>query len=308
MPELEAELKLLENPGAEPGPESGPESEPRPVAAQVEAPVSEKLAEPAPLPVSEVAGTPEDAASREQPVSPEESLRIEVEPVAAMKESVSEAPREAEPSAEPETHMSLKQLVSALESDETGAVTIAALEEPASEGSREPEPLPDPEQAATPEEPEGPAELDLLKAERDKLLDRLARLQADFENARKRAERERAADRDYATGSVVEKFLPVVDNFELALKSSGTAEQLRSGVELIVKQMEDALRQLQVTPIPALGAEFDPRYHEALGSVERLDLPDQHVAEEIRRGYKLRDKLLRPALVRVASNPKQTNE
>jgi molecular chaperone GrpE len=99
-----------------------------------------------------------------------------------------------------------------------------------------------------------------------------------------------------------------VDNFELALKSSGTAEQLRSGVELIVKQMEDALRQLQVTPIPALGAEFDPRYHEALGSVERLDLPDQHVAEEIRRGYKLRDKLLRPALVRVASNPKQTNE
>ena len=101
MPELEAELKLLENPGAEPGPESGPESEPRPVAAQVEAPVSEKLAEPAPLPVSEVAGTPEDAASREQPVSPEESLRIEVEPVAAMKESVSEAPREAEPSAEP---------------------------------------------------------------------------------------------------------------------------------------------------------------------------------------------------------------
>jgi molecular chaperone GrpE len=107
---------------------------------------------------------------------------------------------------------------------------------------------------------------------------------------------------------VVEQFLPVLDNFELALKSAGTAEQLRSGVELIVKQMEDILRQMQVHPIPALGEAFDPRQHEALGSVEREDLPDQHVAEEIRRGYKLRDRLLRPALVRVASNPKQTNE
>jgi molecular chaperone GrpE len=63
-----------------------------------------------------------------------------------------------------------------------------------------------------------------------------------------------------------------------------------------------------VTEIPTLGVEFDPRHHEALGSVERPDLPDQHVAEEIRRGYKLRDKLLRPALVRVASNPKQKSE
>jgi molecular chaperone GrpE len=152
------------------------------------------------------------------------------------------------------------------------------------------------------------AQFDQLKAERDQLVDRVARLQAEFENARKRAERERISDRDYATGNVVEKFLPVVDNFELALKSTGAPEQLRSGVELIVKQMEDVLRQLQVTAIPALGEEFDPRLHDALGSVERDDLPDQHVAEEVRRGYKLRDKLLRPSLVRVASNPKQKSE
>jgi molecular chaperone GrpE len=152
------------------------------------------------------------------------------------------------------------------------------------------------------------AEYDQLKAERDQLLDRLARLQAEFENARKRAERDKIANRDYAVGSVVEKFLPVLDHFELALKSAGSVDQLRSGVELIVKQMEDVLRQLHVTVIPALGAEFDPRHHEALGSVERHDLPDQHVAEEIRRGYKLRDRLLRPALVRVASNPKQISE
>ena len=152
------------------------------------------------------------------------------------------------------------------------------------------------------------AELEKLKTERDQLVDRLARMQAEFENARKRAERERAEFRDYATGSVVEQFLPVLDNFELALKSTGSAEQLRSGVELIVKQMEEILRQLQVNPIPTVGEEFDPRHHEALGTVEREDLPDQHVAEEIRRGYRLRERLLRPALVRVASNPKQTSE
>ena len=152
------------------------------------------------------------------------------------------------------------------------------------------------------------AELDKLKAERDQLVDRLARMQAEFENARKRTERERADFREYATGSVVEQFLPVLDNFELALKSTGSAEQLRSGVELIVKQMEEILRQLQVNPIPTVGEEFDPRHHEALGTVERDDLPDQHVAEEIRRGYRLRERLLRPALVRVASNPKQTSE
>jgi molecular chaperone GrpE len=157
-------------------------------------------------------------------------------------------------------------------------------------------------------EPVSRAEYDTLKTERDQLLDRLARLQAEFENARKRGEREKVANRDYAVGNVVEKFLPVLDHFEMALNATGSTEQLRSGVELIVKQMEDVLRQLHVTPIPAMGTEFDPRHHEALGTVERHDLPDQHVAEEIRRGYMLRDRMLRPALVRVASNPKQTSE
>jgi molecular chaperone GrpE len=152
------------------------------------------------------------------------------------------------------------------------------------------------------------AEFDQVKAERDHLKDRLARLQAEFENARKRAEREKLEYRDYATGNVVEQFLPVLDNFALALKATGSADQMRSGVELIVKQMEEVLRQLQVAPVAAVGEEFDPRYHEALGSVERDDLPDHFVAEEIRRGYKLRDRLLRPSMVRVASNPKQKKD
>jgi molecular chaperone GrpE len=147
-----------------------------------------------------------------------------------------------------------------------------------------------------------------LTAERDRLLDRLARLQAEFENARKRAERERAEFREFATGSVAEQFLPVLDNLELALKSTGSVAQLRSGVSLIVKQMEEVLEKMQVKVVPTVGENFDPRFHEALGTVERDDLPDQHVAEEIRRGYKIRERLLRPALVRVAHNPKQVNE
>jgi molecular chaperone GrpE len=151
-------------------------------------------------------------------------------------------------------------------------------------------------------------EYEQVKKERDGLIDRLARLQAEFENARKRAEKEKADFRDYATGLVVEQFLPVLDNFELALKSTGTTEQLKAGVELIVKQMEEILRGFQVQPVPTVGQEFDPRHHEAMGSVEREDMPDQHVAEEIRKGYKLREKLLRPALVRVVSNQKQKSE
>jgi molecular chaperone GrpE len=157
-------------------------------------------------------------------------------------------------------------------------------------------------------EPPAQTEIDRLKAERDQLLDRLARMQAEFENARKRAERERAEYRDYAAGSVVEQFLPVLDNFELALKATGSAHQLRSGVSLIVKQMEEVLQKMQVSAIPAVGEAFDPRIHEAMGTVDRDDVPDQHVAEEIRRGYKLRDRLLRPALVRVAHNSKQVSE
>ena len=156
--------------------------------------------------------------------------------------------------------------------------------------------------------PAGQTEIDQLKGERDQLLDRLARMQAEFENARRRAEREKVEFRDHVTGSVVEQFLPVLDNFELALKSTGSAEQLRSGVNLIMKQMEEILQKMQVSAIPAVGESFDPRVHEALGAVERDDIPDQHVAEEIRRGYKIRERLLRPALVRVAQNSKQVNE
>jgi molecular chaperone GrpE len=146
-------------------------------------------------------------------------------------------------------------------------------------------------------------ECDRLRAERDGLVDRLARLQAEFDNARKREQRERADYRAFAVADAVEQFLPVLDNFKLALNSTGTAEQLRTGVELIAKQMDEVLRSLNVTPVETLGQPFDPRIHEALESVERPDVPDHQVIDEIRRGYRIKDRLLRPALVRIAVNP-----
>jgi molecular chaperone GrpE len=162
------------------------------------------------------------------------------------------------------------------------------------------------ETGTVPETPGVPfEEYDRLKAERDTLLDRLARLQAEFENARKREARERAEFRDYAVSGAVEQFLPVLDNFQLALKSTGSVEQLRTGVELIVKQMEEALKSLNVQTVETVGAEFDPRVHEALEMVEKPDMPDNQVFDEIRRGYRIKERLLRPALVRVASNPQQ---
>jgi len=152
-------------------------------------------------------------------------------------------------------------------------------------------------------------EYDRIKAERDQLFDRLARLQAEFDNARKREARERVDFRDYATANAVEQFLPVLDNFQLALnasgKGSGTADQLRTGIELIVKQMDEALRSLNVQPVETVGTQFNPHVHESIDSVERVDLPDQQVLEEVRRGYRIKERLLRPALVRVVSNPSQ---
>jgi molecular chaperone GrpE len=99
-----------------------------------------------------------------------------------------------------------------------------------------------------------------------------------------------------------------MDNFQLALKAGGSAGQLKAGVELILKQMEEALKGLNVQAVDTVGTQFDPRIHEALGSIETTEFPDHQVMEEIRRGYKIREKLLRPALVRIASNGAQVSE
>jgi molecular chaperone GrpE len=145
------------------------------------------------------------------------------------------------------------------------------------------------------------AEVEKLQAERDNLLDRLARLQAEFDNYRKRISKENADFRDYAVGDTARNLLPIVDNFSLALKNADAhPEDFKKGVELIHKQLQDVLQKMNVQRIPAQGQPFDPRWHEAIEMVESDDVKDNHVLEELQPGYKIRDRLLRPAMVRVA--------
>ena len=157
--------------------------------------------------------------------------------------------------------------------------------------------------AASAAEPTGvEAELQRVKAERDSLLDRLARAQAEFENARRRAAKEQQDFRDFAMADAIKSLLPVVDNFERALQSKSEAADFRAGVELIYKQLRDVLTKLGVQPIAAKGEQFDPHVHEAIEMVETSDAADHEVLEEWQRGYKYKDRLLRPAMVRVAKN------
>ncbi|SRR6266404_5534378 len=148
------------------------------------------------------------------------------------------------------------------------------------------------------------SEAERLRVERDTLLDRLARAQAEFDNARKRAAKEQQDFREYAQVDTIKTILPVLDSFERALQSFPQKSEFRNGVDLIYKQLQDALAKLGVRPVPTEGEQFDPRYHEAVEMVDTEDAKDHQVLDELQRGYKLKDRLLRPAMVRVARNPK----
>lgn len=162
--------------------------------------------------------------------------------------------------------------------------------------------------AATPAIPaeEAPLDAELRKvtAERDTLLDRMARMQAEFDNARKRASREQQEFRDFALADALKTMLPVLDSFDRALQASGDEKsEFRSGVELIYRQLQDALAKLGLRAIPAKGEAFDPRFHEAIATVDTEEVEDHHIVEELQRGYKLKERLLRPAMVKVARAP-----
>ena len=147
------------------------------------------------------------------------------------------------------------------------------------------------------------SELQKIKAERDSLLDRLARMQAEFENARRRTVKEQQEFRDYAAADTIKALLPVLDSFERALQVKSDAAEFRNGVDLIYKQLQTALGKVSLQSIVAKGEPFDPRYHEAIEMVDTTEIPDHQVIEELQRGYKLKDRLLRPAMVKVARNP-----
>ncbi|MBI2815998.1 MAG: nucleotide exchange factor GrpE [Acidobacteria bacterium] len=174
------------------------------------------------------------------------------------------------------------------------------------------EPIPDvPETASdagtpaedfTPESASQQIEEELVKLRDDnkKLTEQLLRKQAEVENFRKRAEREKDEFMQYSLFSAVKELLPILDGFELALNSDGGGEEYRKGVALIYQKLSLALEKLGLKPIECKGQEFDPHKHQAVATVETDEVPEHGVVEELQRGYFFKDRLLRPAMVTVA--------
>jgi len=149
------------------------------------------------------------------------------------------------------------------------------------------------------------AESDALRREIADLRDRSMRTLADFDNYRKRAERERSEVRRRAAAETIVDFLDVVDNLERALAAGGSADDLKLGVEMILRQFEDLLRRRGVERVAAAGEAFDPTVHEAVSRREDPEVGEPRVAEEMQPGYRMHDRLLRPARVVVAVPPEE---
>src|SRR5436309_5610895 len=153
------------------------------------------------------------------------------------------------------------------------------------------------------------AQIDQLTQERSTLLDQLLRRQAEFENYRRRVDRERAETYARSRAEVVLELLPVIDNFERALASlehSGSdAKSVRQGIELIHRQLNDALAKFGLEPVESVGQAFDPNVHEAVSAEPSSEHEENRVVAEFERGYRLGEKLLRPAKVKVAATPEK---
>jgi molecular chaperone GrpE len=153
------------------------------------------------------------------------------------------------------------------------------------------------------------AQIDALSQERSTLLDQLLRRQAEFENYRRRVDRERAETYARSRAEVVLELLPVIDNFERALASlehnSSDAKSLQQGIELIHRQLNDALAKFGLEPVESVGQAFDPNVHEAVSAEPSAEHEENTVIAEFERGYKLGERLLRPAKVKVASSPEK---
>jgi molecular chaperone GrpE len=149
------------------------------------------------------------------------------------------------------------------------------------------------------------ASLRELQREREALQDRLMRTAAEFDNYRKRMDRERRELSEYAASDILLELLPIVDNFERALQAPAgpEGEAFRKGIELIHRQMLDLLRKRGATTIDAVGADFDPRLHQAVIHEASGEHREGEVMQELQRGYMLGERLLRPAMVKVAKRP-----
>jgi molecular chaperone GrpE len=149
---------------------------------------------------------------------------------------------------------------------------------------------------------EAPESTDALQREKDALQDRLLRTAAEFDNYRKRMERERRELAEYTAGEILKDLLPIIDNFERALLLPATSETdaFRKGIELIHKQMLDLLKRRGIKPIEALGTDFDPNFHQAVIHEASATHREGEVMEELQRGYLVGERLLRPSMVKVA--------
>jgi molecular chaperone GrpE len=150
--------------------------------------------------------------------------------------------------------------------------------------------------------PDTAVDVDALKRERDDYQDRLLRKAAEFDNYRRRVEKERREQADQAVVDLLGELLTVADDFERALAADAPAgaANYRKGVELIHSKLVDLLSKQGIKPITALGADFDPNLHQAVSYEAAPDRRDGEVLEELRKGYMIRDRLLRPAMVKVA--------
>jgi len=147
------------------------------------------------------------------------------------------------------------------------------------------------------------AERDSIKADREELRELLLRRQAEFDNFRKRTERERSDYLQYASMDAVRDLLPVLDDFDRALKAESGNADYAKGVEMIYSRMYESLKKLGLEPIEAVDQPFDPHLHQAIERVPTEDAPDNTVLGEFQRGYHFKGKLLRPSMVRVAVKP-----
>ena len=144
------------------------------------------------------------------------------------------------------------------------------------------------------------AERDRLVEEKNDLMDRLLRRQAEFDNFRRRAEREKADVLEFASTETVRSILPILDDFERALKVECSSKEYARGMELIYQRFLDALKKLGLEPISAKGLKFNPHLHHAVDTVESDDVEDHTILDEYQQGYNFRGRLLRPAMVKVA--------
>jgi molecular chaperone GrpE len=144
------------------------------------------------------------------------------------------------------------------------------------------------------------AERDRLAEEKNDLTDRLLRRQAEFDNFRRRADREKADVLEYANAETVRAILPILDDFERALKVECTGKEYARGMELIYQRLLDGLKKLGLEPISAKGLKFDPNVHHAVDMVQTDEVEDHTVLDEYQQGYNFRGRPLRPAMVKVA--------